>query len=273
MDVSGAYPTFQVRDIASPYGLLRDTIPIPGDIVQRMAESIVELQQAYSPTILVGPPTSLVFVVNEGQGFSEPLTIDVSNNGSFGSILDVSLSTDVPFLSVQPPTLGGVSTSMTAHFEAMVDSTSLTAEMSPIDVEIVLQDARATNSPVSFPVTITVLPKAHITLVPTTLTFYAVAPPQGVLPQPIPAQQFELQNTGLPDSLLTYQIAKLTGCTLWLTNFSPPVGEVVGGATQPITVSVRLFPNMNPGTYTETLRVSGYSANIHADLLVRFVVS
>ena len=94
-----------------------------------------------------------------------------------------------------------------------------------------------------------------------------------MLPPPIPAQLFELQNTGLPESELNYQIAKLTGCSPWLVGFSPSVGEVVGGATQPITVSVRYMHNMNPGTYTETLRVSGYSANTYADLLVRFIVS
>lgn len=35
MDVSGASPLYEVRDIISPYGILRDSIPIPGEVVPR----------------------------------------------------------------------------------------------------------------------------------------------------------------------------------------------------------------------------------------------
>ena len=33
MDVSGSVPTFEVRDVITPYGTLRDNTPIPGDVI------------------------------------------------------------------------------------------------------------------------------------------------------------------------------------------------------------------------------------------------
>ena len=104
MDVSGAFPIFQIREITTPYGLLRDSIPIPGNIVLKMAESIAEMQQAYSPAITVGPPTILTFTVNEGQGCSAPQRVGVTNTGSYGSILCTAFSTSAAYLTVNPNT-------------------------------------------------------------------------------------------------------------------------------------------------------------------------
>ena len=273
MDVSGAYPVFKVQGIITPYGLLRDSIPIPGAIILKMAESINEMGQAYSPTIAVGPPTVLTFIVNEGQGFSHPQAVGVTNIGNYGSILCASLSSSAPYLAIHPSTLGRISVSESASFDVTVNSAQLTVDMNPVAATIILQDPRATNNLVTFPVEIVVLPKAHIVLSPVTLAFYATHPPQGMHYPPVPAQQFSLMNQGATGSVLDYQIEKLHGCTPWLSNYSPPVGEVVGGATQPITVGVCPSINMNPGTYTETLRVSGYSDNYHADIIVQLVIS
>ena len=49
MDVSQATPQYSVRDVVSPFGLLRDNVPIPGPVVVAMAASITELQSTVCP--------------------------------------------------------------------------------------------------------------------------------------------------------------------------------------------------------------------------------
>lgn len=63
MDLSGLTPSFSIRDIFSPYGLLRDSIPLPGPIIQAMAGSITNLQSAFAPVILAAP-AALVFTLD-----------------------------------------------------------------------------------------------------------------------------------------------------------------------------------------------------------------
>jgi len=68
MDVSGPAPVFSIRDILSPFGLLRDSVPLPGLIVKAMADSITQLQTNFAPSILVATPT-VTFLLDEGRGF------------------------------------------------------------------------------------------------------------------------------------------------------------------------------------------------------------
>lgn len=273
MDVSGASPTFQIRDIITPWGLLRDTVPIPGDIVLKMAESINELMGAYAPGIIVGPPSSLTFEVDEGWGFSQAQGVGVGNSGAYGSILNVSLASSAPYMIASPPMMGGIALGETSTFDVMIDSTDLKAADSPLAGTIMIQDPRATNDPQVLPVAIVVRPKAHIELGSVLLEFHATHPAWGEPYDPIPAQIFQLSNDGLAASVLNYQIQKLTGLSQWLATFSPPMGLLAGGASQNITVLVQPPDDTSTGTYEETLRVSGYSDNLHADILVRLVIT
>jgi hypothetical protein len=273
MDVSGASPTFQIRDILTPWGLLRDTIPIPGDIVLKMAESINELMGAYAPGIIVGPPSSLTFEVDEGWGFSQAQGVGVGNSGAYGSILNVSLASSAPYMIASPPTMGGIALGETSTFDVMINSTDLKAADSPLAGTIMIQDPRATNDPQVLPVVIVVRPKAHIELGSVLLEFHATHPEWGEPYDPIPAQVFQLSNDGLAASVLNYQIQKLTGLSQWLAAFSPPMGLLAGGASQNITVLVQPPDDTSTGTYEETLRVSGYSDNLNADILVRLVIT
>jgi len=273
MDVSGASPTFQIRDIVSPWGLLRDSVPIPGDIALKMAESITELMGAYAPSIIIGPPSSLTFEVDEGWGSTPAQAVGVGNGGAYGSILNVSLATSAAYVTVTPPTLGGIAQGETSAFEAMVDSTNLKASDSPISGTIMVQDARAGNSPQVVPFTIIVRPKAHIDLSDDVLEFHAIHPEPGEAFDPIPTQIFYLNNDGPSASVLDYQIQKLTGLSSWLAAFSPPMGQIPGGGATPVTVLVQPPSDLGLGTYEETLRVSGYSENLQADITIRLVIT
>ena len=270
MDLGGPSPAFSVRDILSPYGLLRDSIPLPGMIIQAMAESIGQLQASFAPSILVSP-LMLVFTQDEGRGYGDTQNLSVTNNGIFGALLNVSVTTDAPYVVGVPPQLGNLSSTESGQIEVSVTSADLIATNSPYSQTLSFQDPSAPNSPVSALVTIIVRPKATIEVSPTTLTFYATRPLTGTFP-PTPSQAFVLSNTGEPDSRLAYLVQKLTCTSPWLVSVTPTEGELFGGLSQNITVTVAPSANCLPGTYTEILRVSGYSSNKYQDVQVTLIV-
>ena len=271
--MSHSTPTYQVRDVISPYGLLRDSIPIPGPVVQAMADSITELQANFAPNILIGPPSSLTFSVDEGRGFSPPQTVVLTNTGVYGSILGANLTTSAPFVVVNPSTVGNLSFNESGEFTVEVDSTLLLAASSPYFESVTVQDSTASNNPQTTPITINVRPKATIGASTLLLTFNVTRPLSGPFP-PIPAQTFSVQNTGPLGSVLDFEIIALTGlCRNWLRSWLPATGELSSGASQVVTVTVQPSDNLLQGTYSEKLRISGYSSNLFLDVEIRLVVS
>jgi hypothetical protein len=273
MDVSQSSPIYEVRDVISPWGLLRDSVPIPGDIVSAMAESISELRSAFAPSILVGPPSTLSFVLDEGRGFGPPQQVQIANGGIYGSLLGVSLTTSASYIRVAPDRLGNLAFNESGVVDTLVDSTNLLAVNSPYAATIVIQDPNALNTPQVVPITIAVRPKAIISAAPLSIEFAAVTPGGGGAFPPIPSQQFIVQNTGPAGSVLEYQVQKLVGQSAWLVSFAPSTGSLVSTATQAVTVVVQPPTGLLPGLYTETLRVSGYSQNSYQDILIQLLVS
>lgn len=271
VDVSGPLPQYEVRDIYTPFGLMRDRIPLPGTVVQAMAESITELQQAFPPSILISP-VSLVFVLDEGRGFGDGQSVQVTNNGVYGSLLSAALSTSAGYLKITPPSLGNLSFNESGAFEVAADSTELLASDSPFAATVEVQDPTASNNPQVVPITVIVRPKATIALSLPMLTFTVVKPPTGPFPA-IPSQTFQIENTGPVDSELAFLIQKLTGCGTWIVGINPFQGTIPGGGIQPVTVTVAPDASLPVGTYTETLRVSGYSSNFYQDILVQLNVT
>lgn len=273
MDLSGTSPSFQVMDILTPYGVLRDSIPLPGPVVQAMSESITTLKANFRPTILVGPPSSLTFVVDEGRGYSLPQDGTLTNVGVYGSLLSGSLATSAAYLTVNPSVVGHLVSNQTGTFEVSVDSTDLLSASSPYTGSITIQDDTALNNPQTLPVTVVVRPKALIDLSPATLEFTATRPISGPY-SAIPTQQFTVQNAGPSGSLLDFQIERLTGLSSnWLEEFTPLMGALNASQTSNITVKVAPIEGLMPGAYTEILRVSGYSFNGYADITVRLVIT
>lgn len=271
VDVSKAAPQFSIHDILTPFGLFRDAIPIPGAVITAMAQSIADLQQTFTPLIVLSP-TSFTFTLDEGRGFGLAQTGTVSNGGTYGSLLDASITSSATYVQVSPASVSSLAFNASGQFSVAADSSSLLAVGSPYSATLTVQDANATNTPQVIRVTIVVRPKATIALTPTSLNFTVSGALTGSFP-PVPTQTFNLQNSGPSGSVLAYQIQKLTGLSPWLTSFSPSSGSLNAGASQPITVGVQPTVSMLIGTYTETLRVSGYSSNMTQDLLVTFVVN
>jgi len=273
MDLSQSAPVFSVHEIISPFGILRDSIPIPGEVVQAMGESIDEILTQFPPNILVGPPGSLTFDVDEGRGFSESQTVIITNDGVYGSLLNASLATSAPYLVVQPANIGNLAFNETGQFEVSVDSTLLLAANSPFAETITVQDPNAVNTPLVYSVTINVRSQPTIDVTPTSLDFSVIKPITGAFPA-IPTQQFSVTNTGPAGSVLDWQIQKLTGLSDdWLKNFTPVSGSLTSGASEVITVSVIPDSDVGLGTFTETLRISGFSTNNAVDIPITLVVT
>ena len=272
VDVSLAMPQFEVRDVKSPFGLLRDMIPIPSQVILAMADSISTVQQQFAPSIMLSPNT-LTFTVNQGQGVSAPLPVTITNNGIFGSLLSVSITSTAPWLAATPANIDGLASTESGAFNVTADSSSLLAINSPYTETLTIQDSAATNSPQALAVTINVLPLATISTSVTTLTFTVSAPIQPNPFPPVPSQQFILTNTGPAGSQLTYLIQKLLGNSPWLVSFNPFMGNLASTQSQAIVIGVAPPPNTLPGTYLETLRVSGFSTNMIQDVQVQLVVT
>lgn len=273
LDVSQSSPAYSIRDVISPYGLLRDSIPIPGPVVQAMSSSIDELKSNFTPSILIGPPSSLTFHVTEGQGYSPSQTALVTNDGVYGSILDASLTTSAAYVRVTPTTIGNLAINESGESTVEVDSTSLLAADSPYNETVIVQDPTAPNSPQTVPITINVSPKATIDTSSVLLTFNVTRPLSGSYP-PVPTQTFSVENSGPVGSVLDYDIRPLTGlCAGWLRGVLPASGTLDSGESQLETVTVQPPDNLLWGTYSEKLRVSGYSTNSYLDVEIRLVIT
>jgi len=273
VDVTLASPVYRITNIVSPYGILRDTIPIPGEVITAMSDSIAEIQQQFPPTILLGPPTSLTFTVDEGRGFSPSQNVVLTNTGVYGSLLGTTLVASASYILVDPETVGNLSFNESGAFDVSVDSTDLLAASSPYVGSVTVQDVHATNSPQLLPVNIIVRPKAVIDLSVPSLSFSVVKPLTGVFP-PIPSQDFTIENIGPSGSVLDYQVQRVgTASHTWLTSFSPVSGTLGSAETDIVTVNVAPDSNLTAGVYTETLRVSGYSSNSYVDLEVTLTIT
>lgn len=272
MDLTGSRPVFTVLNIYTPWGPLRDSYPLPGSVVTAMADSISELQSQFPPKILVGPPSSFTFTLDEGRGESSPTDVSVTNNGVYGSLLGVDIVATQPWLRASTALLGNLAFNESGTFQIYADSTDLLASGSPFSGAITLTDADATNSPQSIPITVTVRPKATIDLSILLLEFSAVKPLSGAF-SPVPSQTFVIENTGPAGSVLGYQVQKLGNLSDWLSSYSPVSGSLNSGSTQTITVTVAPPDDTLAGVYEETLRVSGYSTNVYQDILIRLTIT
>jgi len=272
LDVSQSNPLYSVRDIISPYGLLRDSVPIPGDVVEAMQESIAELKSNFAPAILLGPPTSLSYTVDEGRGFTPAEGVTLTNNGVYGSLLGCSLTASTSWIRVTPANIGNLAMNETGEFSVEVNSTNLLASGSPYAGAITIQDPAATNTPVVMPITVTVRPKATIDTDTSVLTFAVVRPLLGPFPS-VADLSFDVSNVGPAGSVLDFEIQKLRGTSDWLTAFLPSDGSLTSGQSSAVVVSVEPPSTMLPGTYLETLRVSGYSSNSYVDVQIQLVVT
>jgi hypothetical protein len=237
-----------------------------------MQASIAELKSNFAPSILLGPPTSLSFTVDEGRGFAPPQDVTLTNDGVYGSILGCTLTPSTSWLRVSPGLVGNLALNESGAFSVEVNSTNLLSSASPYAAAVTIQDPAAVNNPIVLPVTVTVRPKATVQASVSIVNFAVVKPVSGPFPS-IPNHAFTVSNVGPAGSVLEFEIQKLTGTADWLTAFLPSEGVLAAGQSIAVTVTVDPPDTMLPGTYTESLRISGYSTNSYVDVQIRLVIS
>ncbi|MDA0168685.1 choice-of-anchor D domain-containing protein [Solirubrobacter taibaiensis] len=202
------------------------------------------------PSVLDVTPASLTFGATEGAASPSAKTLSVSNAGE--GTLEFSASSNRTWLSATPAT-----GTAPRDIAVTVDTTGLAAGTHTGSVTV--DAGRASRSPKSIPVTVTVAPQAHPVLAtsPTSLSFNAVA--GGANPS---AKTVNVTNTGDGDLNFT-----ASDSASWLT-----VTPTSGSAPRTVSVAVNVA-GLSAGTYNATITIdagaiSGSPGTIPVTLIV-----
>ncbi len=270
-NVHGQGQLYQVEDIRTPFGPLAATdIPLPGEVVTAMADSLNTFQQQLQPRVQLTSPASLSLTVTEGDVSTSAGSITFTNAGALGSFMNAVGSPDSPWLSADPPSVQGVGKNASAQMGVRVDARTMLATSSPYAGHLNLQDNANPSNVVPVTVNVTVLPKPALTLDTDTvlLTFYLSS---GV---PGGTASVVIENSGSAGSVLNFSMAKVQNISPWLS-FAPVVGSGLpsgGQVTSVFSVVSAQVPHI-PGVYTEIIRVSSPSAsNGPKDIAVQLTV-
>lgn len=270
-NIHGVGQLYQVDSIRTPFGSLATVdIPIPGEVITAMAESLSTYQQQLQPRIALTGSSSFSVTVTEGDAVLPIGTLVFTNAGAFGSFMTAIGSPDSPWLSVDPPTVAGINKNAYGQMSVRVDPRILLATASPYLGHVNLQDNSSPANLIAVPVNVTVLPRPAIGLSTTAvaLSFYLSSlVPGGTMPVVV-------TNSGPLGSFLTFSMAKVQNISPWLS-IVPLSGTSVpsgGAVTTVFTVLSDKVPSI-PGVYTEIIRVSSPNAsNSPLDIAVSLTV-
>jgi hypothetical protein len=273
-NIVGVNQLYQVENILSPFGRLYDVaIGIPADIINAMADSIVQMQQQYAPLLALVQPFSINIsaAVTEGDSNVNIATIPVQNAGAFGSFMTITSTPSVPWLTVSPMSIAGIGRGEQGQMSVQLLPSSLLYSMSPYIGYVNLQDNR--NPPTLIPIifNITVLPRPLIVAAPTSvaLSFSLITMSPGS------SQQLVISNAGPVNSVLNFTATKLLNNSRWLSLTPTDGGPLNPSQSTIITLSVVTsgVPGA-PGTYVETIRIESPNAsNSPVDVSVSLTVS
>lgn len=259
IDTTLQAPQVFIRDIVSPYGLLRDSIPIPGAVISAMQDSMDQLQIAFSPVQSVDP-LQLFFTVDEGRGLSVDLPVTIQNTGPFGSVLTALATASNPYINLSPTEVGMLPAQGTGTLTVRVDS----AYLSPGPLQDQITITGGSNAPTTIQVFTTVRPRAILAV---SIPSIQVTIPYLIdTDYPITEVELTVLNNGPATSVLEWKAKKLIDCSPWLS--LDPKSGVLNGSGDSETIVLQFQPpnNILLGSYTETLRVAGYSENFYIDV-------
>lgn len=259
-NVSGSSQEFSVSDITSPFGRLGNiSIPIPGDVITAMAESLSDLQNQLVPsiTLVSGTPTSYSITITEGDSSSSVASIPFTNSGAFGSFLTASSTPGSSWLSSSPAVIPGLGKNRQAQFNASVVPSTMLSSLSPYSGYINLQDVNNPSTVIPITFNVIVLPKPEIGVSSSTVNLvYSMT--SGIVNG---AQQSIITNTGPGTSILNFTAAKIQNISPWLS-FTPSSSGPLGSGDDAILTFSIVSPNvpMLPGTYTEIVQIASRTA-------------
>ena len=272
-NVQGLGQLYQLVDIATPYGKLTDVaVPLPGDVVTAMAQSLLELQGQLAPSIVLlsGTPTSYSTTVTEGDSAVAVAALGYTNGGAFGSFLSTSSTPDSPWLTVNPPGSTGVGKSQPGTLNIGILPGLMLATSSPYVGHVRIQNSADPTNFVSLAVNVIVIPRPIIQLsVPTVTLTYSISGGLGG------AQQVVVTNSGPATSQLNFTASKVQNQSPWMAFTPSNAGPVGSGGTSPVTFSLinSGLPSV-PGIYTETVAIASRTAsNSPQQVTVQLVVT
>jgi hypothetical protein len=268
----GAGQLFQFVDILTPYGpLFQVEIPLPGDVVEEMYNSLVEVQAQLAPLMSLVQPivTPFTVIIVEGDPNEEVGSVEVQNVGSFGSFMQVTATPGAAWLSADPSTVQGIGKNQTTSLNISLLTATLLSSGSPYNGSVNLQDNRNPPTVIPVSVVVTVLPRPAIGATPAQLGFtYTVS--TGI---PSSALSITVENSGPAQSTLEFTVAAMNG-SAWLAITPSSGGPLDPGQTAQVTVSINTSRvPIAPGTYTDSVRISSSTAsNSPVDVPVTLLV-
>jgi len=261
---------YQVQDILTPYGPLTvAAIPLPGDVVQSMAQSVTDVQNQMKPHMtVVSSQTSFSMGVTEGDPRVNVGSVQIRNDGGFGSFLSATATPDVPWLTVLTPEITGIARGATAQFSFDLVPDTLLATQSPFVGHIRIQDTSDSSSYAIMTVSVLVLPRPAIGV-----STQSVALSYS-LETPAPANFYvTVSNLGPGTSSLNYSTLKV-GNAAWLVVAPNSGGPIASGGNELIQLSLALPVSAALGEHVETVRISSQNAsNSPVDVTVTMTVT
>jgi hypothetical protein len=251
---------YEVVDITSPFGpLFSINVPLPGDVVTAMSDSVSSLQQQLQASILISSPIPPNFniVVTEGAASQDVGNIVITNNGAFGSFLTANASPNTSWLTATPSQVVGVPQNSTASFLIRVSPTTLLAANSPYLGVVNISNQDVPAQIVTSNVIVTVLPKPTISVSPTTVNFTQTCG------NPTPSSvSVAVSNTGPVTSTMDFVVAKVNNSSNWLLINPVSGGPLPGGGSTAVIFSLDItkIPQI-VGTYSDTIRFQSPTAS------------
>jgi hypothetical protein len=267
-NVSGAGVSYEVSCIDTPWGPLYQTaIPVPADVIQAMAQGIVEVQQQLSPLLALLNPSQVSFVVVITEGDPNLVVADVPffNAGAFGSSLTATATPSAAWLRADPGQVAGLGKNDQGEFTVTLFTGSLAANASPYLAVVNLQDNRVPSTLISLAFSVSVLPRPVIAVDQTDLSFtWYQTTSSGDGPFTV-----HVLNSGPPSSSMGWAAA-LLNASRWLSFTPASGGPLSSSASQ--SVSLSLNPSCvpaSPGIYVDRLRFSSpTSSNGYVDVQI-----
>lgn len=269
--LQGPGQSYQVQDILTPYGPMNvAAIPLPAAVVQSMAQSITDVQDQIKPLMtLVSTQTSFSLGITEGDSNSSVGSIQIRNDGGFGSSLSAVATADVQWLTVSTPEIQNIARGETASFSINLVTDNLLSSQSPYVGHVNIQNVDDTSSVITTTVSVVVLPRPAISVNTQNVDFtWSILTPAAA------PYYMTVSNSGPGSSSLNFSASKLTDSS-WLDVSPASAGPLAAGEESSVVLSIvgASIPSI-VGVYTETVRLSSVNAsNSPVDVTVTLTVT
>jgi hypothetical protein len=243
--------------------------PLPGDVVQAMAQSIVSVQGQVKPSMSLISSSVFTLGITEGDPSVDIGTVQIRNDGGFGSYLSASATPDVPWLSVLTPEIQGIEMGGTASFSIALVPDSMLASQSPYVGHVRIQDVNDSSSFITATVNAIVIPRPAISVSTQNISFS-----WSYLTPASSTQYVTVANSGPGTSNLEFSASKISNVA-WLSVSPVSGGPLAAGEFESVVLSIvsTSVPTV-VGSYSETVRISSPNAsNSPVDVTVTLTVT